>query len=294
MTNGHTRNKRTRGNARPRHTAAAPPPRTPGTLDNARNGIPGGPSAGPGNGHMKRAASRPTPPDGNLNNGAHANGADPHRRVRGAHPPRLHLGAPSDDEEDRETPMPMSSAPTMQPAAQWDLDDDDAVFPTPPPPHPSRPIAREQGWREQGWRAQPPRGIRPSGVGQRPPGPPSGPSSLLPEAAASAEGPASTMHETFVIGASRAPLPLVAPPGHAPFRPEVRGALGPMIDALKELFARDRMIASQGASVRCGICYLYRTLGDVEYREDDGFYVCPDCRQAMGSARLPMIRRQQR
>jgi hypothetical protein len=33
---------------------------------------------------------------------------------------------------------------------------------------------------------------------------------------------------------------------------------------------------------------------DLEYREAEGYYVCASCRQLLGSARLPMVRRQQR
>jgi hypothetical protein len=88
--------------------------------------------------------------------------------------------------------------------------------------------------------------------------------------------------------------PLVVPPGHAPFRPEVRGELGPLIDALHELFVQDRTIASQGANARCGICYLHYPLIELEYREAEGFYVCPACKAALGGLRIPMVRRQQR
>jgi hypothetical protein len=88
--------------------------------------------------------------------------------------------------------------------------------------------------------------------------------------------------------------PIVVPVGHAPFRPEVRGELGPLIDELKERFIHDRTIASQGASARCGICYLFHSVTELEYREAEGFYVCPTCKQALGNVVLPMVRRQQR
>jgi hypothetical protein len=92
----------------------------------------------------------------------------------------------------------------------------------------------------------------------------------------------------------RPPSAIVAPNGHAPFRPEVRGELGPLIDSLHELFARDRAIASQGSIARCGICYLHHPLDELEYREAEGFYVCQTCQGALGRTSINMIRRQQR
>lgn len=79
-----------------------------------------------------------------------------------------------------------------------------------------------------------------------------------------------------------------------PLRAEVRGALGPFIDSLREVFERDRGIASQGNTTRCGICYLHFSITDLLYREEEGFYVCPGCAQALGSSPLFMVRRQQR
>lgn len=78
-----------------------------------------------------------------------------------------------------------------------------------------------------------------------------------------------------------------------------RGYLGSfdfeaMIDSLRELFAHDRQVASQQDSKRCGICYLYFTGEDLRYREEEGFYVCPACQQALGKQTLCMIRRQQK
>lgn len=81
---------------------------------------------------------------------------------------------------------------------------------------------------------------------------------------------------------------------HPPLRPEVRGEVGPLIDALHGLFEQDRAIASQGGTTRCGICYLHYALADLEYREAEGYYVCHACARALGTARLPMVRRQQR
>lgn len=67
-----------------------------------------------------------------------------------------------------------------------------------------------------------------------------------------------------------------------------------MIDALRELFARDRQMASQQDSKRCGICYLYFNSEELRYREEEGFYVCPTCQQALGKQTVRMIRRQQK
>lgn len=79
-----------------------------------------------------------------------------------------------------------------------------------------------------------------------------------------------------------------------PLRTEVRGALGPFIDSLREVFERDRGLASQSTSTRCGICYLHFAMTDLRYREDEGFYVCPGCAQTLGSSPLFMVRRQRR
>lgn len=67
-----------------------------------------------------------------------------------------------------------------------------------------------------------------------------------------------------------------------------------LIASLRELFAQDRQIASQQDSRRCGICYLYFQVSEVQYREEDGFYVCSGCEKALGKQKLPMIRRQQK
>ena len=66
-----------------------------------------------------------------------------------------------------------------------------------------------------------------------------------------------------------------------------------MIQSLHELFERDRQIASQPDSSRCGICYLYFSVGDLQYREE-GFYICPGCAQTLGNQSLPMLRAQQK
>lgn len=75
---------------------------------------------------------------------------------------------------------------------------------------------------------------------------------------------------------------------------DVRGEVGPLIDSLRALFADNRTVASQGGVARCGICYLYFRASDLTYREQEGFYVCASCASALGTTRLPMVRRQQR
>ena len=77
-------------------------------------------------------------------------------------------------------------------------------------------------------------------------------------------------------------------------RPDVRGEVGVLIDSLREVFTLDRTLASQGSSSRCGICYLHFPLAELVYREAEGFYVCQSCGQALGVARVNMVRRQQR
>ena len=73
----------------------------------------------------------------------------------------------------------------------------------------------------------------------------------------------------------------------------MRGDVGPLIDSLHELFERDRAVASQGGTARCGICYLHFRLSDLHYREEEGFYVCTNCARALGHGRVMMVRRQQ-
>lgn len=280
MTNGHTRNKHTRGNPRPRHISA--PPRAPGTAGDSRTGT----ASGLPNGPVKRAPARPTTTDGN------ANGANPHRRENSTRPrhPRTHLPASAGDQGDAHPPISTTPAPSMNPPTAWEPEEEHDIMPASPPLPAGRPHVREQGWR-----ALPPRGIKPSNDGQRPVGQhPVGPPPFTPEAHLSAAVPTPNTPEPSAGGSTRVPMPLVAPPGHAPFRPEVRGELGPLIDALKDLFVRDRITASQGSSVRCGICYLYHGLAQVEYREFEGFYICPDCQRSIGTAVLRMVRRQQR
>jgi hypothetical protein len=77
-------------------------------------------------------------------------------------------------------------------------------------------------------------------------------------------------------------------------RRDVRGDVGSLIDSLREVFERDRSVASQGGTARCGICYLHFPVAELDYRAEEGFYVCAPCAQRLGATRLPMIRRQQR
>jgi hypothetical protein len=79
-----------------------------------------------------------------------------------------------------------------------------------------------------------------------------------------------------------------------PLRAEARGEVAPLIDELHAVFERDRAVASQGSSARCGICYLHFPHADLSYREAEGFYVCAPCTQSLGDSQVMMIRRQQR
>lgn len=81
---------------------------------------------------------------------------------------------------------------------------------------------------------------------------------------------------------------------HAPLRPEARGEVGGLIDALHSVFERDRATASQSNCTRCGICYLHFRHDELLYRESEGFYVCASCSQALGIQQIMMVRRQQR
>ncbi|HEX8032888.1 MAG TPA: hypothetical protein VF510_03530 [Ktedonobacterales bacterium] len=75
---------------------------------------------------------------------------------------------------------------------------------------------------------------------------------------------------------------------------DVRGDIGGLIDSLHALFAQNRSVASQGNTARCGICYLYFSVAELEYREVEGYYVCADCKRTLGSTQLMMLRRQQK
>jgi hypothetical protein len=66
-----------------------------------------------------------------------------------------------------------------------------------------------------------------------------------------------------------------------------------LIAELRALFERDRQIASQPDSARCGICYLYHRLSELSWR-DEGFYVCRECERLLGKQQMPMLRKQQK
>jgi len=101
-------------------------------------------------------------------------------------------------------------------------------------------------------------------------------------------------------------LPAVRPPRHertsrdreryvhVPGTVDVRGDVGPLIDDLHAIFERDRAVASQGNTARCGVCYYHFSLTELSYRDAGGFYICPDCERALGPTRIVMLRRQQR
>jgi hypothetical protein len=74
---------------------------------------------------------------------------------------------------------------------------------------------------------------------------------------------------------------------------DVRGDIGQLIDSLHALFERDRGIASQSDSTRCGICYLHFYAAELHYRDEEGFYVCASCARTLAQSRLMMVRRQQ-
>jgi len=66
-----------------------------------------------------------------------------------------------------------------------------------------------------------------------------------------------------------------------------------LIQSLRELFEHDRHMASQQDTTRCGICYLYFSVSDLDYREE-GFYVCTACEHALGRQHVTMLRKQQK
>jgi hypothetical protein len=69
---------------------------------------------------------------------------------------------------------------------------------------------------------------------------------------------------------------------------------GQMLESLHELFEHDRQVASQPDATRCGICYLHYQVSELHYRDNEGFYVCANCEQALGKHTLPMLRYQQK
>ena len=66
-----------------------------------------------------------------------------------------------------------------------------------------------------------------------------------------------------------------------------------MIESLHDLFERDRQVASQPDSTRCGLCYLHFPVAELHYR-DEGFYICLGCAHSLGNHRVSMLRKQQR
>jgi hypothetical protein len=67
-----------------------------------------------------------------------------------------------------------------------------------------------------------------------------------------------------------------------------------LVRVLRELFIEDRAYSARPDAVRCGICYLVLPRDQMIYREDDGFYLCPTCAEALGGQHIPMVRRQRR
>lgn len=168
--------------------------------------------------------------------------------------------------------------------------------------------------RPRGWRAVPPRPLRqPAEGAQTPPReaaqPPLVPASTragiedavvvpvrtpAPTAAIESAGSGEESGSAEEYAQLTVPMRALEPVASPAVRPEVRGEWGPLIDSLRDLFAHDRAVASTGSSARCGLCYLHHPLADLEYREEEGYYVCASCKGALGSSRLPMVRRQQR
>ncbi|GAC1424734.1 MAG: hypothetical protein NVS4B1_11670 [Ktedonobacteraceae bacterium] len=66
-----------------------------------------------------------------------------------------------------------------------------------------------------------------------------------------------------------------------------------LIQSLRELFEHDRQIASHQDATRCGICYLYFSVSELNYREE-GFYACTTCEHALGRQHITMLRKQQK
>lgn len=85
-------------------------------------------------------------------------------------------------------------------------------------------------------------------------------------------------------------LPMVGSPHNYPGSFDFES----MILSLRELFALDRQIASQPDSSRCGICYIHFMLSELDYREEEGFYVCRGCERTISKQTIPMLRRQQK
>lgn len=66
-----------------------------------------------------------------------------------------------------------------------------------------------------------------------------------------------------------------------------------LIQSLHDVFERDRQIASQPETTRCGICYLHFSVNELRYREE-GFYVCSACEHVVNKQYISMLHRQQK
>ena len=87
-------------------------------------------------------------------------------------------------------------------------------------------------------------------------------------------------------------LPVISSPG----KPYSSGSFDfeAMLVSLHDLFEHDRQIASQSDTTRCGICYLHFLVSELQYRDEEGFYVCMGCERAMNKQSLYMLRQQQK
>ena len=187
-----------------------------------------------------------------------------------------------------------SSEPPAEPSAASEA-------PTPPPSASSAPSAEPPAQRELEASAEPerraPRG-RFYAPGQGPRIEHNGHNGHNGHANGLSRRPSREPPSAYVPSVSSSPQPAENDDeGDAPYsgpREDVRGLVGELIDALHGLFTQDRAIASQGGSSRCGICYFHFSLSELVYREAEGFYVCHACERALGGARVPMARRQQR
>ena len=70
--------------------------------------------------------------------------------------------------------------------------------------------------------------------------------------------------------------------------------LSEMFATMRALFVQDRTNGSRTDAARCGVCYLTFARDQLVYREEEGFYACPDCQTALNNGTLPMLRKQRR
>ena len=89
-------------------------------------------------------------------------------------------------------------------------------------------------------------------------------------------------------------LPVISSPGKTNSTSSGSFDFEAMLVSLHEIFERDRQIASQSDTTRCGICYLHFIMSELQYRDEEGFYVCAGCERALGKQTLPMVRQQQK